>query len=192
MNQKTSPGRIGLTQIHGRVGMGIRFGQWLNGSGFEDFEHAFVDLGDGTLIEAEPGGARIRPIAEYDAAHVYWCDGIYKQVAPDTRLNIAAEARKLEGVKYSFLDYDALVLHRLGLDTRFLQRYIGATDHLICSQLADLAYSRAGQHLFDGRWPGFVTPGDIYLLDKKIVMQETRMWSYLRGDQLLDLGELPV
>lgn len=192
MIPKTSPGRIGLTQIHGRVGLGIRVGQWLNRSGFEDYEHAFVDLGDGTLIEAEPGGARIRPIDEYDPAHVWWCDGIYGQVSPDVRLDIAEIARSFKGTKYSFLDYDALALHRLGLDTQWLQDYIGRTDHLICSQLADLAYSKAGQHLFENRWPGFVTPGDLFLLDRSITMSVTRMWGYQRGDQLIDLGEYPV
>ena len=164
----SNPGRIGLTQIHGYIGFGIRFGQFLNRSGFEDFEHAFVDLGDGTLIEAEPGGARIRSLDVYKPEHVYWCDGIYDGVDTETRIKIAAAARDLKGVKYSFLDYDALALHRFGLDTDWLQRYIASTGHLICSQLADEAYKRGGYHIFQSdRWPGFVTPGDLYLRDRQ-------------------------
>lgn len=160
------PGRIGLTQIHGRVGLGIRIGQYLNGSGFEDFEHAFLDLGDGTLIEAEPGGARIRSLDEYTPGEVHWCDNIYRRVLPSQRLAIAKAGRDFEGVKYSFLDYDALVLHHFGLDTDGLRRYINADGHMICSQLVDRAYRNGGVQIFtDDRWDGFVTPGDLYLED---------------------------
>lgn len=164
----SNPGRIGLTHIHGATGVGIRIGQFLNGSGFEDYEHAFMDLGDGTIIEAEPGGARIRPLRNYDPSTIHWCDGIYRGVPQETRLVIAAEARKLEHVPYSFMDYAALAAHRLGIDTDALQRYIGDSGHLICSQLVDLAYVRGGHVLFEDRWPGFVTPGDIYMKDMGI------------------------
>jgi hypothetical protein len=162
----SNPGRIGLVKIHGAAGLGIRFGQYLNGSGFEDFEHAFMDLGDATVIEAEPGGARIRPLAEYDDATVHWCDNIYGGLSLAQRLAIADAGRKYEHVPYSFLDYDALAAHRFGLDTKFLRDYISSTGHMICSQLVDRAYNEGGYHIFtDGRWDGFVTPGDLYLED---------------------------
>jgi hypothetical protein len=36
---------------------------------------------------------------------------------------------------------------------------------MICSQLVDQCYQDAGVHLFaDGRWPGDVTPADLYRL----------------------------
>lgn len=174
----TSPGRIGLTQIHGKVGAGIRFGQWLNGSGFEDYEHAYMDLGDGTGIEAEPGGARIFSLDKYDPKTVHWCDGIYANTPPQLRQAIADEARRLEHTPYSFLDYDAIALHRLGLDTRFLRNYIGKTGHLICSQLVDLASTRGGHQIFtDDRWPGFVAPGDLYLEDLKQTFGSIKVWN---------------
>jgi hypothetical protein len=173
----SNPGRIGLTQIHGRVGFGIRVGQYLNGSGFEDFEHAFMDLGDGTLIEAEPGGARIRPLDEYTEAEIHWCDGIYSRVGQSLRPVIADEARKLAGTPYSFLDYDALVLHRFHVDTDGLRHYIGDTGHLICSQLVDTASTRGGYSIFrDNRWPGFVTPGDLYLQDLRLGVSDVLFW----------------
>lgn len=174
----SNPGRIGLTQIHGKVGAGIRFGQWLNGSGFEDFEHAYMDLGDGTGIEAEPGGARIFPLDKYDPKTVHWCDGIYSQTPPQFRNAIADEARRLAGTPYSFLDYDAIALHRLGVDTKLLQRYIESTGHLICSQLVDLASTRGGHQIFnDNRWNGFVAPGDLYLQDLKITFGSIKIWN---------------
>lgn len=165
----SNPGRIGLVKIGGKVGLGIRFGQYLNGSGFEDFEHAFMDLGDGTLIEAEPGGARIRPLSEYDGVDVYWCDNIYRAVPADVRLKIAEVARSYEGVPYSFLDYDAIAAHRFGLDTAWLEEYIRSTGHMICSQLVDRACVEGGHRIFPlTRWDGFVAPGDLYLKDKEL------------------------
>jgi quercetin dioxygenase-like cupin family protein len=39
---------------------------------------------------------------------------------------------------------------------------VGSTDHLICSQLVDADYAANGERLFtDGRWPGYVKPGDL-------------------------------
>ncbi len=165
----SKPGRIGLTQIHGDLGKGIRFGQWLNGSGFEDYEHALMDLGDGTLIQAEPGkeGAQIRPLDMYTPEEVYWCDNIYQTVDATTALGIANYARQMQGIPYSFLDYDALFCHRLHIPVPGLRSYIASTHHMICSQLVDRAYNLGGVELFQNRWDGYVTPGDLYKLDKR-------------------------
>lgn len=184
----SSPGRIGLTQIHGGLGAGIRFGQWLNRSGFENYEHAFLDLGDGTLIQAEPGGAQIRPLSIYAPGNVYWCDNIYEKVPSDVRVRIAEEAKGFKGVKYSFLDYAAISAHRFGLDTDWLERYISSTGHMICSQLVDVSYIRGGYRIFPlTRWDGFVTPGDLYLEDLRLKSE-----SPIRNTSLIDLGGLPV
>jgi hypothetical protein len=161
-------GSIGLTSINGPVGLGIRVGQWANGDGFSTYEHAFVVIGpdiDGRqmLIEAQPGGAVIRPLSDYDGRHVVY-------VAPagltdGQRVLIADCARQLRNTPYSFADYAALAAHRFRLPVPGLRRYVAASGHLICSQLADLAYQRAGVQLFnDGRWDGWVTPADLYNL----------------------------
>ena len=164
----TNPGRIGLTSIHGVTGRAIAFGQWLNGDGFSPWEHAFMDLGDGTIIEAEPGGARIRLLSKYDNAEVYWCDNIYAQVSDQKREKIAFFGRDLEGRPYSLLDYEALFCHRLGIPVPGLRTYIADSGHLICSQLCDLAYQRADFQIFnDGRWNGYVTPGDLFRQDQR-------------------------
>jgi hypothetical protein len=164
----SSPGRIGLTHIHGDIGKLIEFGQWLNGDGFTAWEHAFMDLGDGTLIQAEPGkdGAQIRPLDIYPDSDVYWCDNIYKTVTPEQAQRIASFGRQMRGIKYSAVDYFALAAHRLHLPVPGLKRYISSTGHLICSQLCDEAYELAGVRLFENRWGGYVTPGDLYMLDK--------------------------
>lgn len=155
------PGDIGLTSIDGPVGWGIRLGQWLNGDGFGQYEHAFVVVSDTELVEAQPGGARIRPLSDYPNALF---------VSP-TRMTVAqrdavcAAARSYLGTPYSFADYAALAAHRFHLPLPGLRSYVASTGHLICSQLVDEAYLAGGVHLFaDGRWPGYVTPADLYEL----------------------------
>jgi uncharacterized protein YycO len=164
--ESSYPGRIGLTQISGVTGQVIRVLQGLNGSGLENFEHAYMDLGDGTLIEAEPGGARIRPLYEYHPDNVYWCDNIYAGMTPEQKIMAAVYARALKGTPYSYLDYMALIAHHFGVNSQALQDYIASSHHMICSQLADYACQLAGYHLFNNRWNGYVAPGDLYRLDK--------------------------
>lgn len=158
---------IGLTPIAGDVGKAIRVGQWLNGEGFSDWEHAFIYLPSNLVLEAEPGGALIRPL---HYPNVYWCTGLYKLLPPTTNATeIAHVAESMRGVPYSFLDYAALSAHRLHIPAPHLRKYIGDTGHMICSQMADEFYLRLGAHLFtDKRWPGDVTPASLYKRDLQL------------------------
>lgn len=162
----TSPqaGWIGLTQIDGPVGLGIRIGQALNGDGFEDFEHVVVSTdapaGEAGLwiVEAEPGGAVHVPL-HYDLNRMFWL----RPPSPEVGQRVAAAAITLVDTPYSFLDYDALAMHRLHVPVPGLRHYIQDTGHMICSQLADEAARRGGWQLFDDqRWSGYVTPGAIW------------------------------
>ncbi|AJC61021.1 MULTISPECIES: hypothetical protein [Streptomyces] len=157
------PGDIGLTQISGVTGRLIRFGQWINGDGFADYEHTFLVLPGERLLEAEPGGARIRPLSEYDGSDVlYVCP---EQLTEQQRERICAAADRYVGVPYSFLDYLAIATHRLHVPVPGLRRYVASSRHMICSQLVDQCYQDADVHLFsDGRWPGYVTPMALYTL----------------------------
>jgi uncharacterized protein YycO len=161
IQRNPQPGDIGLTSIAGTVGTLIRIGQWLNGTGFATYEHAFLVLPGDRLIEAMPGGARIVPLAEYDQHQVLYvapADLTYTE-----RVMICEMAEQYEGIPYSFADYAAIAAHRLRLPVPWLRTYVASTRHLICSQLVDQAYADAGVHLFDdGRWPGYTTPGAIY------------------------------
>jgi hypothetical protein len=151
------PGDIGCTQITGDVGLLIRLGQWLNGDGFADYEHAFVYVGDNRIVEAEPGGARPASLTEYAPRTVVWlhCPEQY-------RATVTAAAISLIGTPYSAADYFALALHRCHIPAPGLRRYIQSSGHLICSTLADRAAQLGGWTLFDdGRWCGDVTPADL-------------------------------
>lgn len=150
-----NPGDIGLVTVTGQVGRLIRVGQWANGDGYRDYEHAFVYVGGWQLVEAEPAGARLVSYDEYSTRALLWlrCP---RQLGDA----VAEAARTLVGTPYSALDYFALAAHRFHLPAPFLRARIESTGELICSQLADLAAARGGWHLFDdGRWPGYVTPG---------------------------------
>ncbi|WP_329565415.1 hypothetical protein [Kitasatospora sp. NBC_01266] len=159
------PGDFAVVSMGGEVGRLIRLGQWLNGDGFANYEHAFVLVGDDEVIEAQPGGARQAPLAEYDTHLIRWSSG-HIQLTNDQRVEIVAAARGCLRVPYSFLDYAALAAHRVHLPgSSLLKGYVADTRHQICSQLVDQCYQDAGIHLFgDGRWPGYVTPADLYRL----------------------------
>jgi len=158
------PGDFGLVRMEGHVGRMIRVGQWLNGDGFADFEHAFVYVGDNRIVEAQPGGARETGLADYDGRPIAWSTGKVP-VTDEQRAAIVDAAYSYLGVPYSFADYVSLTLARFHLRLPFVRRYVAATGHMICSQLVDQCYQDAGVHLFaDRRWPGDVTPGDLYRL----------------------------
>lgn len=151
------PGDFGLTQITGDVGFLIRVGQWLNGDGFKNYEHAFVYLDDGTILEAMPGGAIISDPAKYIDIRVS-----NVALTTDERYKIVLWARDLVGTPYSFLDYFAIAAKRFHLPIPGLTARVVKSKHMICSQVVDYVYSMAGVHLFtDGRLPSLVTPAEL-------------------------------
>lgn len=161
--KKIKPADIGLT----RIGIGKFYGpilhffigllQHLAGDSSR-FTHAYIVLDDDSVIEAQPGGAVVGKLADYKNKAIY----IQLDLTDEQRETIVDEARRLEGTPYSFLDYFALTLARFGIKPKWLKRYIANTGHMICSQLCDEVYRRAGIHLFkDGRLPQEVTPGDL-------------------------------
>jgi len=135
----------------------IRAGEWLNGDGFHDYEHAAVvtAVRPLTIVEARPSGAA-EAAYHYEGCNIIWSTGL---IEPPDREAVVAAARRYVGTPYSFLDYFALALHRLHVPAPGLRPYIASTGHMICSQLVDRCELDGGLHLFaDGRWPGYVTP----------------------------------
>lgn len=161
------PGDFALVRIHGGIGWLIRLGQWLDGGVYADYEHAFVYVGDGEVVEAEPGGARRVPLSTYDGEELVWSSYVVS-LTESQRAAIVASALRYVGTPYSFLDYLSLLVARLRLPFPSVKKYVKRTGHMICSQLVDQCYQDAGVHLFaDGRWPGDVIPADLYrLLDQ--------------------------
>lgn len=175
------PGSFGLSRIGGTLGTAVHIGQALLGDS-SIFTHAFVVLDKGEIIQAEPRGARILPLETYlGRPNVAFCDApILNRVAElgrrrttkyagwttdtehELRVRIVHHARALEGTPYSFLDYLALAAERVGITPTPILRRMEQTKEMICSQLVDEVYRRAGIHLFtDGRRSQSVTPGDL-------------------------------
>jgi uncharacterized protein YycO len=155
------PGDFGIVPMRRPVGMLIRIGQWITRDSFADYEHAFVYVNDGMIVEAMPGGAIISRASNYSSTRTltYRCPD-------DKSAAIVIAAMGLLGTPYSFADYLALAAVRFRLPFGgLLRQYVASSKHMICSQLVDEAYLRAGVHLFDdGRLPGDVTPVDLYIL----------------------------
>jgi cell wall-associated NlpC family hydrolase len=154
------PGDIFMTQITGPLGVAIRIAQGVVAGDRSRYTHAGVCLGDGFVIEAMPGGARIAPLAATHTRRPLAYSAF--ELDEDTRERIVAAARGYEGVGYSLGTYLTLGLLGLGLRPRWLRKRVHGTGRMICSQLCDRAYRDAGVQLFDdGRDSGDVTPGDL-------------------------------
>ncbi|MGZ4587718.1 MAG: hypothetical protein ACXVX9_07930 [Mycobacteriaceae bacterium] len=121
--------------------------------------HAFVYVGNGQIVEANPSGAAVGNVDEYP--HTIWS---HMALTTQQRHAIANAADTLVGTPYSWVD-DACI----GLADLFgwhvpepVRARLSRRSRLMCSQLVDVAYSKAGVHLFpDGRIPGDVSPGDL-------------------------------
>ena len=94
--------------------------------------HCGIYIGDGKIVEAQPSGACVSPLAKYDNKNIVWSTD-----ALDTsqRQIIIAKARSLVGKGYGFLDIFAQALVRFGLKNAWLWHIVESEDRYICSQL---------------------------------------------------------
>lgn len=162
MSSLPPAGSIGLVKVEGMVGEAIRVGQWLDGDGFADYEHAFVlyqradDIAICTVIEAETNGVRMTSLQEYEGRKVLWLP-----CPENLSTAMISAAVTYVGVPYAFTDYAAIAAHRLRLSiSGMLEHVVSHSHHVICSQLAAACADKAGWPLLPwDEWPGLVTPG---------------------------------
>ncbi|GGY88827.1 hypothetical protein [Streptomyces nitrosporeus] len=170
------PGDFGLTRIEGITGRLVAAGQALVGDA-APVQHAYVYVGDGMVVQAMPGGAELIRLEDASPV-VQWSTGHF-DLEDQTRFNIAMEARSLVGTPYSFLDYASIGLAHYRIRPAWVRDFVADTGHMICSQLVDEVYFRAGVHLFDdGRLPGDVTPGDLWKLinPRRVSPSDRDLW----------------
>ena len=67
------PGDYACVSMGGTAGRLVALGERLNGSAFSRYQHAFIYMGAGKIVEAEPGGARERPLQGYGS--IVWSTG---------------------------------------------------------------------------------------------------------------------
>ena len=146
-------GQVMLISTSGKIG---RLVQIMDRS---HWNHMTVAINELECVSAEPGGARIRLISEYDNDEVAWSDFPLTDVQRD---NITMWAFNHLGVDYDYLGFVAIAITKIlgPFAPRWLLRYIATRDRLICSYLCDLALQAGGIHLFNDHRPrGAVTPG---------------------------------
>jgi hypothetical protein len=170
-------GDIGIVPVRGAGGWLIGLGERLAGGGRDAaWRHAFVVTSVGAspsstrIVEAEPSGARESALSEYSSGAVLWlrCPAAYRE-------GVAGAAAAMLGTRYSWLDYVAVALHHWGVSAGWLERYIAAGGHEMCSAYADEAARRGGWHLFGTLavppgpevWEGAVMPADLAALAEK-------------------------
>jgi hypothetical protein len=152
------PGDFAVIPVRGPVGTLISIGEFLNGNGFGNYDHAEIYVGNGQTLGAYPGGAALVPVPVVQDGWL-WSTGHIQLTAGERDL-IVSNALACQGVPYGWLDYFALAAHRFHLPVPGLKQFIGNSK--ICSQLVDYVYMQSGVHLFnDNRWPGFVDPADL-------------------------------
>jgi hypothetical protein len=159
------PGDYACLPIGGPAGKLISLGEWLDGDGFGDYDHAEIYVGmqdaaspSGYTMGAYPGGARLVPFTPGGKGWLW----SHFDLTQEQRDKIVAAALSCKGIPYSAADYFALAAHRLHVPVPGLKDYIADSGHMICSQLVDWCYQQAPLQLFsDGRWPGYVTPMDL-------------------------------
>lgn len=184
------PGDFNCVPIAGGVGLGIEFGSWLAGDQLEPYDHAEVFIGEadrsgpyGYTVSAYPDngkngrtGKRALPCAPQLLPGSIWSSGLI-DLSFTQRANIIDWCLAHQNVKYSALDYAAIAMHTFHLDVPGLKSYIRSTDRMICSYYVDAAYNLGGSvHLFeDGRWEGYVKPGDLAdLLETEVHLASMR------------------
>jgi uncharacterized protein YycO len=122
-------GDYGTVRTNGWAGLAIRIGT------HSTVNHAFVYVGDGQIVEAEPDGARLASVDEY--ANTQWSN---IELTDVQRSAIATQARLMLGVPYGWPDIAALSLACVGIHSPAINRRIEDEHRLICSQLVDRAY----------------------------------------------------
>jgi hypothetical protein len=155
------PGDFAVVSVSGQGGALISAMERIAYDHSTHWDHAFIYIGQGCIVQAMTGGAETAPLGSY--AYAIWSTGILFPTAPQRRAIVAAaNADAARKVPYSYLDYAAIAAHRFHIPAPGLREYIASTSHLICSQLVDQCWADAGYHLFDdGRWPGYVSPFDL-------------------------------
>lgn len=119
--------------------------------------HVVIAISPRLCIGAEPGGARIRRIDEFD--DIVWSRF---QLKPRERHAIVTWVHHREGIKYSWLADIAIAVAKITKTKSplWLERFLASDKEYECAQLAQCAYLHAGIDLFDGKYlPGEVYPG---------------------------------
>jgi uncharacterized protein YycO len=102
------------------------------------FDHAFVVLEDGAVVEAEPAGVRLGHLSEYYGCRI--AINSAEEMSVEQHAAVVAAAKAMIGVPYDDLAIVDDGIEALGWHWRWLARHAAGNGELICSALV----ARAG------------------------------------------------
>lgn len=124
-----------------------------------NFSHCFIIVDEnGGIVEAEPFGARLANISEYDGDQLVFSN---TPLTLQQRDIIVDSAMGYVGTPYNFLDIAYLGLALKGIQWNWMLSEVLESKHMICSQLVAQCGYNAGVHqwLCGQVHPQLVTPG---------------------------------
>lgn len=129
-------GLYGCVATHGFLPWLIRLvgRSWAN--------HVVISIGGGQIVEAEPGGVRIRDVSEYAGCRIEYNTG--ETMTPEQRAAVAEYAISKRGEAYAWAADTIDGLRCLGLRWRILGRLAEVRRSVMCSELAVEAGQAAG------------------------------------------------
>jgi cell wall-associated NlpC family hydrolase len=132
-----------------------------------EFDHAFVVVGGGQIIEAQPGGARWAELSDYEGQLLVFDSE--EPVTPAQAKRVIDKAITLIGTRYGWTDIARLALRCLGVQWRWLTQAADNERAMICSQLVATCGAAAGLDWLCGREAAAaVTPGDLATRIQKV------------------------
>lgn len=124
------------------------------------WNHAFIYVGDGKIVEANPRGVQVSPVSKYKI--IAW--NRHDDLTNKERLAIANFALEQVGQPYNFIVIGNIALRILGLKllakTKLMYHWAQSTKGYICSELVAESYESIGQSLC-GKDADLTTPGDL-------------------------------
>jgi uncharacterized protein YycO len=144
-------GDYGVVKTNGWMGMLIRVGT------LSRWNHAFIYIGDGKIVEANPKGVAISNVSKYK--DIAWNQ--HEQLTEAQRQKIVKRAKQMVGEPYGFGAILVIALKILGLKIiAKLRKFAENEKSVICSQLVAMCYSYAKIKVSD-KPHAFTTPGDL-------------------------------
>jgi uncharacterized protein YycO len=119
--------------------------------------HAAVYVGNGKIVEAQPGGARVSNLSDYPVGTYDWSR---LPMTEWQRVKVASAAQRMVGTPYGWWDIAMFALAAADVHIGWITAQAKDRHDLVCSQLVAYAYSDAGLHLGDCE-PYQLTPGDL-------------------------------
>jgi Permuted papain-like amidase enzyme, YaeF/YiiX, C92 family len=121
------------------------------------WNHAFIYIGDGQVVEANPTGVAISPVSKYPK--IAW--NMHEGLSEEQRAKIVAYAKSTVGRPYNFGIIIMLAFRAIGVKIfpRSIINYLAKHDGYICSELVAECYAEADFPIC--QQPDLCNPGDL-------------------------------